>query len=36
VAKPLAVKLCLSQVEEADRLLSKDPLALLIGFVLDQ
>jgi uncharacterized HhH-GPD family protein len=34
--KPLAVKLHLSQVTEADRLLSKDPLALLIGFVLDQ
>jgi uncharacterized HhH-GPD family protein len=30
------VKLCLSQVPEADALLSKDPLALLIGFVLDQ
>jgi hypothetical protein len=36
VAKPLAVKLCLAQVPEADALLSKDPLALLIGMVLDQ
>ena len=29
-------KLCLSQDAEADKLLSKDPLALLIGMVLDQ
>jgi uncharacterized HhH-GPD family protein len=29
-------KLCLAQVPEADALLSKDPLALLVGFVLDQ
>jgi hypothetical protein len=36
MAKSLAVKLRLSQVPEADALLSKEPLALLIGFVLDQ
>ncbi len=30
------VKLCLSQDLEADKLLAKDPLALLIGMVLDQ
>ena len=36
MAKPLAVKLHLSQVPEADALLSSDPLALLIGMVLDQ
>ena len=30
------VKLCLSQDVEADKLLAKDPLALLIGMVLDQ
>jgi len=36
VAKPLAVKLCLAQVPEADALLSRDPLALLVGMVLDQ
>lgn len=29
-------KLCLAQNEEADELLSQDPLALLIGLVLDQ
>lgn len=34
--KPLAVKLHLSQVPEADALLSSDPLALMVGFVLDQ
>ena len=32
----MAVKLALSQDASADRLLSKDPLALLIGMVLDQ
>lgn len=32
----MAVKLALSQNKEADALLSKDPLALLIGMVLDQ
>jgi hypothetical protein len=31
-----AVKLALSGDTEADKLLSKDPLALLIGMVLDQ
>ncbi len=36
MAKPLAVKLCLAQVPEADALLSKDPLALMVGMVLDQ
>src|SRR5579871_5976090 len=30
------VKLCLAQDPAADKLLSKDPLALLIGMVLDQ
>jgi len=30
------VKLCLAQEPEADRLLSEDPLALLIGMLLDQ
>jgi uncharacterized HhH-GPD family protein len=36
MAKPLAVKLHLSQIPEADALLSSDPLALLVGMVLDQ
>jgi hypothetical protein len=31
-----AVKLALSGDPEADKLLSRDPLALLIGMVLDQ
>jgi uncharacterized HhH-GPD family protein len=30
------VKLCLAQEPEADELLSENPLALLIGMVLDQ
>jgi len=33
---PSRPRLCLSQDSEADRLLSRDPLALLIGMVLDQ
>jgi uncharacterized HhH-GPD family protein len=32
----LTVKLCLAQDDEADRLLSENPLALLVGMVLDQ
>jgi uncharacterized HhH-GPD family protein len=32
----LTVKLCLAQDAEADKLLAEDPLALLIGMVLDQ
>jgi uncharacterized HhH-GPD family protein len=32
----LTVKLCLAQEPEADKLLSKDPFALLVGMVLDQ
>lgn len=33
---PARTRLCLSQDREADSLLSRDPLALLIGMVLDQ
>jgi hypothetical protein len=32
----LTVKLCLAQDDEADRLLSENPFALLVGMLLDQ